>query len=70
MGCVRSAHAADVAKEIAMGIWVAVTGGVMVGFCLGTLLTSLLHIAKRADTETELSTGMLHPVRVVGKTMG
>ena len=42
-------------------MWVAVTGSLMVGFCLGVLYTSLLHIAKRADAEAQGFAGIAHP---------
>jgi len=36
----------------------------MVGFGLGALLTSLLHIAKRADAEAESFVGIAYPARM------
>ena len=45
-----------------MGLWVAVTGSLMVGFCLGVLYTSLLHIAKRENAEAQAFAGIAHPV--------
>jgi hypothetical protein len=44
-----------------MGMWVAVTGSMMMGFCLGVLYTSLLHIAKREDAEAQAFAGIAHP---------
>ncbi len=51
-------------KEETMGMWAAVTGAVMGGFCLGTPLTSLLHIAKRVDAEAESFVDTAHPARM------
>ena len=51
-------------KEETMGMWAAVTGAVMVGFCWGVLYTSLLHIAKREDAVAESFVGIAHPARM------
>jgi hypothetical protein len=50
--------------EETMGMWVAVTGAVMAGFCLGVLYTCLLHIAKRENAEAESFVGTAHPARM------
>jgi hypothetical protein len=44
-----------------MGMWVAVTGSLMMGFCLGALYTSLAHIAQRADAEAQVVAGIARP---------